>query len=172
MGNKKINHRHRHRQIRRNNFKISTQNIMYGIKWIFLSVFFFNSTILYCQLLKRHKNQYDENGQRKGLWITYWDEEEKIPMSVARFNNGHETGVSKEYHQNGNLRLKFRYYRNRIRVKYYDENRKLEQKGWSVIEYNADDTHYYWHGKWKFFTENRKLIRISHYLNGKEITSE
>ena len=122
------------------------------------------------QLFNRHINQLDENGRRKGKWITYWDEEKRIPMSKATFENGREKNVSKEYHMNGNLRLKFRYHKDRIRVKYYSKERKLEQKGWSVIEYNTEDTHYYWHGKWKFYNENRKLERISFYSNGEETT--
>lgn len=143
---------------------------MLRIRWIILLLFFLCSTISYCQFMKRNKNQYDENGKRKGLWISYWDDEEKIPMSVARYKNGYETGVSKEFHQNGTLRLKFRHHKNHLRVKYYNENRKLERKGWSVIEYNEADTHYYWHGKWKFYAENRKLTQVSHYLNGREVS--
>ena len=92
-------------------------------------------------------------------------------MSMAYFKDGRETRLSKEYHINGKLRLKFRYYKDRIRVKYYTESRKLEQKGWSVIEYNEDDTHYYWHGKWKFYNNGRKLERVALYENGEEISS-
>lgn len=145
---------------------------MYRIRWVILLMFFLFSSASYCQFFGKNKNKYDENGNRKGLWITYWDDEEKTPMSVARFKNGYEAGVSKEYHQNGNLRLKFRHHKNRLRVKYYYEDRKLERKGWSVIDYNEADTHYYWHGKWKFFNENRKLNLVSHYLDGKEVSSE
>ena len=144
---------------------------MFRKNWFLLLLILFLNITSYSQIFKRDKNQYDENGKRKGLWITYWDEEEKIPMSVATYKNGYETGTSKEYHQNGNLRLKFRYHRNRIRVKYYDINRKIEQKGWSIIDYNEVDTHYYWHGKWKFYNEKRKLVRVSKYSNGEEVVS-
>ncbi len=145
---------------------------MLGIRWVLIVSFFLFSTITYSQFFKRHINQYNQNGKRKGKWITYWDEAEKIPMSVASFKNGYEVGVSKEFHQNGNLRLKFRYHTSRMRVKYYDENRKLERKGWSVIEYNEADTHYYWHGKWKFYNKKRKIESIALYQNGQEVSSE
>ena len=145
---------------------------MFRVKWVVLLVFFVFSTIANSQFLKRQKNQYDENGKRKGLWISYWDDDEKITMSMATYKNGHETGVSKEYHQNGNLRLKFRYHKHCMRVKYYDENRNLEGKGWSVLEYNKVDIHYYWHGKWKYYDENRKLTRTAYYQNGKEVPAE
>ncbi len=145
---------------------------MLRIKWVLFLIFFLFSTISYSQFLKRQKNQYDENGNRKGLWITYWDDEEKVPMSIATFKNGYESGVSKEYHQNGNLRLKFRHHKYRMRVKYYDENRNLESKGWSVLEYNDVDIHYYWHGEWKYYDKNRKLIRSALYQNGLEVYAE
>jgi len=101
---------------------------MLSLKWILIISFLLFSTISYSQFFKRHINKYDQNGKRNGKWITYWDEAEKIPMSVASFKNGYEVGVSKEFHQNGNLRLKFRYYKSRMRVKYYDENRKLVKR--------------------------------------------
>ena len=90
-------------------------------------------------------------------------------MSKARFVDGREQGVSKEYHVNGKLRLKFRYHKDRIRVKYYDENRRIEQKGWSVIEYSEKDTHYYWQGKWKFYGDKHKVERIAYYHQGEEV---
>lgn len=123
------------------------------------------------QIFSKKVNRLDENGKRTGKWITFWDEEEKIPMSAATYKDGREKGVSKEYHNNGKLRLKFRYHKDRIRVKYYTRDRKLEQKGWSRLEYNAEDTRYYWHGKWKFYdTTQRKLIRVRYYEFGEEVS--
>jgi antitoxin component YwqK of YwqJK toxin-antitoxin module len=118
------------------------------------------------QLFHKKVNRYDENGKRTGLWVNYWDEEEKIPMSKNHFKDDRETGVCKDYHNNGKLRLKFRYYKNRTRVKYYDEDRQIEQKGWSIMEFTKDDIHYYWHGKWKFYNQDRKLIRKSIFKDG------
>jgi len=54
-------------------------------------------------------------------------------------------------------------------VKYYDESRALEQKGWAVIDYNEIDTHYYWQGKWKYYNDKRKLFKVSYYENGEEV---
>lgn len=121
------------------------------------------------QLFNKKTNQYGEDKKRTGKWITYWDEEDKVPMSVARYKSGREVGVSKEYLSNGIMRLKFRYHKTRMRAKYYFPNGKLEQKGWAVMEYNEKDTHFYWHGKWKFFDENRKVIRRALYQNGEEV---
>jgi antitoxin component YwqK of YwqJK toxin-antitoxin module len=141
-------------------------------RWVIIFWLLLYSVCSFGQYLKRKQNQYDENGKRKGLWISYWDDEEKVPMSVARYKHGYEVGVSKEYHQNGNLRLKFRHHKKKLRVKYYDKDRKLESKGWSVIEYNETDTHYYWHGKWKFYNKKRRLNKVKWYQNGEEVSLE
>ncbi len=135
-----------------------------GIIFSFLILF----SDLQAQFWKRKTNRFNEDGKRQGLWIHWWDEENNIKMSVARYKEGRECGASKEYHQNGNLRLKMRYYRNRVRVKYFYENGKLEQKGWAVLDYNPEDTHYYWHGKWKFYDESRKWVESAIYINGEE----
>ncbi len=129
-------------------------------------------TFSYGQLFRKEINRYDSSGKRTGLWINYWDTTGKILMSKARFKEGYEKGVSKEYYQNGIVRLKFRYYKNRIRTKYYFESGKLDQKGWSKIEWAGAATHYYWQGRWKFFDEHRKLIRKAWFLNGRELTLE
>ncbi len=124
------------------------------------------------QFYKRKINSYNNNGQRTGLWLSYWDDEEKIPMSRAFYKNGYESRVSKEYHQNGKMRLKFRYYKDkRLKVKFYSDERVLEAKGWAVIEYNKADTHFYYHGKWKYFSPTRKFIREGLYEHGKEVVS-
>ena len=118
------------------------------------------------QIFNKKVNQRNDKGQREGIWLEYWDENEKIIMSKAQFKDDLETGVCKNYHSNGKLRLKFRYHKNRLRVKMYDENRKLQHKGWAIFEINEIEIHYYWNGKWKSYNNNRRLTSISFYENG------
>ncbi len=146
--------------------QIKKQNSIFGF---LIVAFVLISGFSQAQLFHRKVNRYDENGKRTGLWVNYWDDEKKIPMTKNHFKDDRETGVCKEYHNNGRLRLKFRYYKDRIRVKYYDENRRLEQKGWAVMDFTEKDIHYYWHGKWKFFDKNRKLLRVALYRNGEPV---
>ncbi|MCF8367692.1 MAG: hypothetical protein K9G76_01525 [Bacteroidales bacterium] len=121
---------------------------------------------LQAQFLSRKTNQFNNNGLKQGKWISFWDETCMIPRSIAVYKNGKETGKCYEYYRNGEVRLKFRYQLNRIRVKYFSEEGIRQQKGWAIMEYTKDDTHYYWHGKWKFYDEHGKLINITFYLNG------
>ncbi len=116
--------------------------------------------ILSAQIFKRKVNRNDENGNRKGLWINYWDDDEKILMSKYHYKDGMETYVCREFYSNGKTRIKFRYYGKRIRVKYFDENSQITQKGWSKWDIAEKDLHYYWDGKWKFFDENKKLVKV------------
>ncbi len=139
------------------------------LRFFCILIIAFVCTNSFSQIFNHKLNVYDENGKRNGLWETYWDEENKIPMSRAKFKDGYEIKASKEYHQNGKLRLKYRYYKNRLRVKHYYENGQLEAKGWAHLEYNKQDTRFYFHGKWKYYDERRKLIRTGWYENGQEV---
>ena len=35
---------------------------------------------LHGQFYKQKLNEYGENGKRSGLWLSYWDDDEKIPI--------------------------------------------------------------------------------------------
>ena len=64
------------------------------------------------------------------------------------------------------MRLKLNWRGKRIKMKYYDIERKIEQKGWATIDSNKKNIHFYWHGKWKYFDDRRKLIKVCLYQNG------
>jgi antitoxin component YwqK of YwqJK toxin-antitoxin module len=136
---------------------------------LLIFVLFYND--LSGQLFHHKINTNNSDGKKDGLWVTYYNGENKLVQSREHYKDGIETGVCKHYYSNGNIRLKWRYYKNLVKAKYYFENGNLEQKGWSRIEWTAADVHYYWHGQWKFFDEKRKLIRKAFYQYGEEITN-
>jgi len=142
------------------------------MKTFLLLLFIVLSSFSFGQFLQSKINLLNDNGSREGLWIEYYDKENNIISSKIRYKNGYQTGKCTFYHPNGQRRLKWHYYNNRIRAKYYFENGRLDQKGWSKIDYSGQDTHYYWHGKWKFFDDHRKLIRVGFYQNGEEISDQ
>lgn len=119
-------------------------------------------------LFNQQTNSIDTCGLRQGMWKTYWDDAGSIPMSKAWFKDDKEY-MSKEYHCNGRMRLKMKWYDERIKVKYYDTLRVLEQKGWARYESSSKEIHYYWHGKWKYFENKRKQARTTQYRNGEEV---
>ena len=121
------------------------------------------------QILHRKMNAYNSEGKKDGLWITPFPNDSSQISSREHYKDGYEKGVCKHYHSNGVIRIKWRYYKNRIRAKYFSEARQLELKGWSKIDWTTPQIHYYWHGKWKYFDENRKLINVAWYENGDEV---
>lgn len=129
----------------------------------------FLSFCLSGQILHRKINTFNSAGEKDGLWITRFTGDTNVISSRAHYKEGYEKGVCKHYHPNGMMRIKWRYFENRIRVKYYGETRQLELKGWSMIDRSTVQIHYYWHGKWKYFDESRKLINVANYENGAEV---
>ncbi len=125
-------------------------------------------TIANAQFLKKKINQFDDEGLRKGKWIEYWDNDHKYISACGRFVKGDPVGKWKYYHYDGKRRLKFKYQKDRIKVKYYYESGRLDHKGWARVVNNKKEIHYFWEGIWKYYSTKGKLIRIAVYENGEE----
>ncbi|MDZ7743139.1 MAG: hypothetical protein U5Q03_15725 [Bacteroidota bacterium] len=138
---------------------------MKNLFFLVLSAFLFSSCTE--SLYFGKFNQKDKEGKKKGVWITWWDEEETIPMTKYWYKDGKEQWDSKTYHNNGNKAVKFKKRGDRILVKYFDRFNHLTHKGWARYEVSEVDVHYYWHGEWKYFDEDRRLIKRVIYENGK-----
>jgi len=116
-------------------------------------------------------NQYDSQGRRQGKWISYWDDDKKVPMNIEHFKDGRERGRCRYFYLNGALRLQFKAQKDgRMKVKYVNEDGRVEKKGWAVMIYDPKEIRYSWNGPWKFY-ENGKLIRKAIYKMGEEIAS-
>lgn len=113
-------------------------------------------------------NRKDKYGKKHGLWITYWDDEKTIPMNKAWFDHGRELWLTKTYHSNGELAVKFREKKDGLLVKYYEENGKISHKGPAIFEISEEDIHYYWHGEWKYYDSRHRVIKRVLYKNGEE----
>lgn len=119
--------------------------------------------------LKREFNRYDAQGRRQGKWVSYWDDEKKIPMNIERYKDGRERGRCRYYYMDGTKRLQFNAHRDgRMKVKYFSESGKLTEKGWAVMIYDSLEIRYSWNGPWKFY-ENGKLVKKSEYKMGEEV---
>lgn len=126
-------------------------------------------------IFEKHINQKDSEGKRQGLWVSYWDDEEEVPMSKAWFKNDKEY-KSKEYHINGKIRLKMKWKEMEIiKVKYYDTLGNIDQKGYARFEFNPEDIHFYYEGWWKFYNPKHKVVTKRLFHQGeiiKEISIE
>lgn len=79
------------------------------------------------------------------------------------FKNDRPSGTWKHYNE-GALIRKEKYRRGeegtRIKTKFYYPNGRVDKKGMAIIEYKPVDTHYYWVGKWKYYSSKGELIAI------------
>lgn len=97
--------------------------------------------------IKREVNRYDAQGRRQGKWVSYWDDEKKIPMNIERFKDGRERGRCRYYYMDGTKRLQFNAFKDgRMKVKYFTESGKREKKGWAVMIYDPQEIWYSWNG--------------------------
>ena len=120
--------------------------------------------------LKQQINHYDTQGRRQGKWVSYWDDEKKIPMNIERYKDGRERGRCRYYYMDGTKRLQFNARKDgRMKVKYYLESGRLEKKGWAVMIYDPNEIRYSWNGRWKFYEEG-KLVKKTIYRMGEEVT--
>jgi len=120
----------------------------------------------------RKYNQVDEKGIKKGWWVTYWDEKKKNTQVKNYYLDGRETKICKCFFESGKRQAKFRYYKNHIRVKYFNEKGRMIEKGWAKMDYSDKEIRFFLEGKWKSFDESRTKISESEYLDGHLISEK
>ncbi len=57
-------------------------------------------------------------------------------------------------------------------VKYYYENGKVQSTGKTKMESNSKETHWFYFGDWKFYSDKGKLTEIKKYNNGELISEQ
>jgi antitoxin component YwqK of YwqJK toxin-antitoxin module len=105
------------------------------------------------------------------ILITYTDTTKKQIESIGRYRAGTEKGKWKYYSENGTIRKKEKFRRNKIiTTTYYPEGIR-QSKGLAVIVKEDIYLHYYYTGAWKYFTRRGKLEKIVVYYKGAEVSS-
>lgn len=118
------------------------------------------------QLFKgRKKNQCDT--LRNGKYTEYWDRDSLHLSAVGHFCCNVPCKRWKYFHYDGTRRMKVKY-RDKLKIKYYSDKGKLSHKGYAVLELNSQRTHFYWHGLWKYYDNDRKLYRKALFKYGAE----
>ncbi len=111
------------------------------------------------------------NKKREGLWIEKYTLDSSHYESIGKYRR--DDPVKKwRYYLNGKIIKKEKHKRNTSITKFYHKNGKLQSKGKSKLETGGKNLHWFYYGDWKFYDEERKLIRISKYENGKLISVE
>jgi antitoxin component YwqK of YwqJK toxin-antitoxin module len=107
--------------------------------------------------------------KKEGLWIENYKQDSTTYKSFEYYK--HDIAVKKwKSYINGKIYKTEKYKNGICIVKYYYENGKLQSKGKTKIEVNAVETHWFYFGDWKFYSDKGKLTEIKNYNNGNLIS--
>ena len=133
-----------------------------------LLVFFCGIMLLSCK--SKPINQKIDK-KKEGLWIDNYQQDSITYKSLEYYKSDQPVKKWKSY-INGKIYKTEKYKNGICIVKYYYENGKIQSKGKTKIEVNAIETHWFYFGDWKFYSEKGKLTEIKNYNNGELISEQ
>ncbi|WP_264552579.1 hypothetical protein [Flavobacterium sp. N2038] len=136
-----------------------------NLKNLFL-LFFCGSMLLSCK--SKPINQKIDK-KKEGVWIDDYTQDNVRYKSYEYYK--HDEPVKKWKAYIGGKIYKTEKYKNGICiVKSYYQNGTLESKGKTKLEINGVQTHWFYFGEWKFYSDKGKLQNIKTYDKGQLIS--
>jgi len=108
--------------------------------------------------------------KKEGVWIENYTQDSTTYKSYEYYKQNLPVKKWKSY-INGKIYKTEKYKNGICIVKSYYENGKLESKGKTKLETNSVETHWFYFGEWKFYSDKGKLTGIRIYDKG-ELISE
>ena len=109
--------------------------------------------------------------KKEGVWIDNYKQDSTTYKSFEYYKHDEPVKKWKSY-INGKI-YKTEKYKNGIStVKYYYENGKVQSTGKTKMESNSKETHWFYFGDWKFYSDKGKLTEIKKYNNGELISEQ
>lgn len=109
--------------------------------------------------------------KKEGLWIDNYQQDSITYKSLEYYKSDQPVKKWKSY-INGKIYKTEKYKNGICIVKYYYENGKLQSKGKTKIEVDAVETHWFYFGVWKFYSDKGKLTEVKNYNNGNLISEQ
>ena len=109
--------------------------------------------------------------KKEGLWIDNYQQDSVTYKSLEYYKSDQPIKKWKSY-INGKIYKTEKYKNGICIVKYYYENGKLQSKGKTKIEVDAVETHWFYFGVWKFYSDKGKLTEVRKYNNGNLISEQ
>ena len=109
--------------------------------------------------------------KKEGLWVDNYQQDSTTYKSFEYYKNDQPVKKWKTY-INGKIYKTEKYKNGICIVKYYYENGKLQSKGKTKIEVDSIETHWFYFGDWKFYSDKGKLTEIKKYNNGDLISEK
>lgn len=126
---------------------------------------------LFCLMVTSCKINQFKNNLRHGRWVYEDSTSNDVMLSKGRYRNGNEIGKWKHY-TNGILFRQEKFKGNKAQVVNYYPNKKIESEGTTGLDRSAEMIHWYYDGKWNFYTEDGKLDSVKIYDKGDLLSSE
>lgn len=111
------------------------------------------------------------NKKKEGVWIDNYEQDSVKYKSFEYYKHDEPVKKWKSY-INGKIYKTEKYKNGICIVKYYYENGKLQSKGKTKMEVNAVETHWFYVGVWKFYSDKGKLTEVKNYSNGNLISEQ
>ena len=111
------------------------------------------------------------NKQKEGKWVDVYSQDSIEYKSVEYYKHNQPVRKWKTY-INGKIYKTEKYKNGICIVKSYYENGKLESKGKTKLETNSVETHWFYFGEWKFYSDKGKLKNIKNYTKGELISEQ
>lgn len=140
---------------------------MKNLKKLFL-LLFCGLTLLSCK--SKSINQKIDK-KKEGVWIDSYSQDGTNYKSYEYYKNDLPVKKWKTY-INGKIYKTEKYKNGICIVKSYYENGKLESKGQTKLERNSVETHWFYFGEWKFYSDKGKLKEIKNYDQGQLISEQ
>lgn len=109
--------------------------------------------------------------KKEGKWIDNYEQDSIKYKSIEHYENDIPVKKWKTY-IDGKIYKTEKYKNGICSVKNYYQNGKLQSKGKTKVEIDSIETHWFYFGDWKFYSENGKLTDIRKYNNGKLISEQ
>ena len=119
------------------------------------------------QLFRKHQSDTLQTSKTK-KYYEFWDKDSTSLSAKGKFCQGAPCKTWRYYYKDGTRRKKVKY-GERLKIKNYFQNGRLETKGYAILVLDAERIHFYWTGPWKYYDKKRKLYRIALYENGQEV---
>ena len=134
----------------------------------FLLLFFCGLILFGCK--SKPVNQKIDR-KKEGVWIDNYTEDSTTYKSYEYYKSDQPVKKWKSY-INGKIYKTEKYKKGICVVKSYYENGKLESKGKTKLEVNGVETHWFYFGEWKFYSDKGKLKSIKNYEKGELISEQ
>lgn len=109
--------------------------------------------------------------KKQGVWIEEYSEDSTHYKSYEYYKDDQPVKKWKSY-INGKIYKTEKYKNGICTVKYYHQNGKLQSKGKTSVEIDSVETHWFYFGKWKYYSDKGKLTDIREYNKGNLVSEQ